>query len=382
MKVAFVHDFLDSYGGAERLLHSMHEVYPDAPIFTTRFNAASLPDSFPIESVREVPWLQNRFVQFFSKQLTFLYLIAFESINLNEYEVIISSSANFAKGILTRPEQIHINYCHTPPRFLYKYEGESDKRMKWYYAPFVSLLDSYLRIWDYVAARRPDYFIANSKNTATRIKTFYHRDSTVIYPPVNISSKQQAASNNQGENEELGTRDEEIDQKSNFYLVVSRLAAYKHVELAIEVCNRLCLPLTVVGVGPEQENLEKLAGGTVTFEGFVSDKRLSELYRSAKALIYTVRDEDFGMTPIEAMSFGCPVIAHRSGGTLETVLEGKTGEFFDEYSVEGLLDVVENFNSNNYTYENLINRASDYSIERFKKELESFVEKTAKEKSR
>ncbi|MCA9397250.1 glycosyltransferase, partial [candidate division WWE3 bacterium] len=365
----FVHDFLDSYGGAERLLHSMHEIYPDAPIFTTRFDPSALPDSFPVQSVREVTWLRNRLVKLFSKQLTFLYLIAFESINLNEYDVVISSSANFAKGILTRPDQIHINYCHTPPRFLYKYEGESDKRMKWYYAPFVSLLDSYLRIWDYVAAQRPDYFIANSKNTAARIKTFYHRDSTVIYPPVNIE-------NHTGSIDSLDAKDESLKDasKSSFFLVVSRLAMYKHVELAIGVCNRLCLPLTVVGVGPEQENLEKLAGETVTFEGFVSDKRLSELYRSAKALIYTVRDEDFGMTPIEAMSYGCPVIAHRSGGTLETVIEGKTGEFFDEYSVDGLLDVVENFNSNNYTYENLIKRANDFSRERFQDEIRTFVD--------
>ncbi|MCA9390583.1 glycosyltransferase [candidate division WWE3 bacterium] len=356
MKVALVHDFLNTYGGAERLLYSIHQIYPEAPIFTTIHNPSKLPDFSPNHLVIPSKTYSTGFVRRFSKPFTFLLPLVFEQLDLSEYDLIISSTAGFAKGIVTRSDQLHICYCHTPPRFLYKYEGESNRRMVWYYAPFVSVLDSYFRIWDEFAASRVDLFVANSQNTARRIKKYYRREAEVIYPPVNIESQK------------ILERDPQ-----DFYLLVSRLSAYKHVEIAIEAANKTGKKLTIVGTGPEEERLKALSGPTVTWEGFVTDERLAELYSQAKALIYTVQDEDFGMTPIEAMSYGCPVIGHRSGGLLESIQEYENGMFFDEYTSDGLVKTIGSFDSHTFEPQKAKERAKDFSMDVFKQRFSEFV---------
>lgn len=355
MKIAFVHDYLYTYGGAERLLEAMHRVFPDAPIFTAQYVRDKLPATFPHDYVRPISLTQSRFWRLFAKQLTFFYPVLFESLDLSGYDVVISSSASFAKGVITTSNQRHICYCHTPPRFLYNYEGESAKRNRWYYRPFVSVVDYGLRQWDYAASYRVDQFITNSQNTANRIKKFYDRDAMVVYPPVMLP----AASAKQRE--------------KKHFLVVSRLATYKHVELAVLACTALNAPLVVVGEGPERPRLEAMAGENVQFAGFVSDNHLQELYQEAYALIYTTRDEDFGITPIEAMAHGVPVIAHNSGGMRESVLDDETGVLFDDYTVDGLQSAIQQFKQMQFDEAACKNRAGDFSFERFREQLEAIV---------
>lgn len=356
MKLAFVHDYLHTYGGAERLLEAMHRVYPDAPIFTTRYKPEALPPTFPHTSVRPIPITQSRFWNVLAKQLTFLYPVLFESLSLDGFDVVISSTSGFAKGVVTTASQKHICYCHTPPRFLYGYEGESAKRDRWYYRPVVSILDYFLRQWDYASSYRVDQFVTNSNNTARRIKKFYGRDAITLYPPVHIPSERKHTS---------------TDRKH--FLVVSRLVAYKHVELAVLACTILREPLVVVGEGPEYASLKAMAGDTVKFVGFVPDDILQQLYQEAKALIYTSYDEDFGITPLEAMAHGTPVIAHRSGGMQESIMDGVTGMFFDDYSVEGLQSAIRMLKARKFDESVCIRRAQEFSFERFKEQLVHIV---------
>lgn len=355
MKLAFVHDYLYTYGGAERLLEAMHRVFPDAPIFTAQYVHENLPQTFPHQYVRPISLAQSRFWRLFAKQLTFLYPVLFETLDLSGYDVVISSSASFAKGVITTSQQKHICYCHTPPRFLYNYEGESTKRDRWYYRPFVGVVDYALRQWDYAASYRVDHFIANSKNTARRIKKFYNRDASVVYPPVLLPK----ISNEM--------------RKQKHFLIVSRLAAYKHVELAVLACTALNEPLVIVGEGPERSRLEAMAGETIQFVGFVPDEQLQTLYQEAHALIYTTRDEDFGITPIEAMAYGVPVIAHNSGGMRESVIDGETGVLFDDYSVKGLQSAIQQFQQMQFDETTCRNRAEQFSFERFQEQFEAII---------
>ncbi len=401
MRVALVHDYLTEYGGAERVLEAVHELYPDAPIYTSLFDE----EKFKVQSSKFKVAVQSSklqkfpFVRWLSKQYTFFYPLVFEQFDLREYDVIISDGTIWSKGVLTTPDQLHIHYCHTPARFLYHYPAESSRRDVWYYRPVVRVLDHYLRIWDFESAQRPDYIIANSKNTARRIKKFWRREATVIYPPVGVISEN--SENGSEQLRKLSEPDGQKNQKirnsdalthrrsdapscsefsgSPYYLVVSRLSAYKNVDLAIGACNQLRLPLVVVGTGREEERLKAIAGENIKFLGFVKDPELSELYKDCKALIFPVSEEDFGMVPVEAMGFGKPVIAlsgveGRGGGVGETVVEGKTGMFFNEPTVESLVKAIEQFNHLTINPEDCIQQAAKFSKERFQQQFKSFVE--------
>lgn len=358
MKVAIVHDFLNQYGGAERVVEAFKDVFPDAPVYTSIFEPHKLS-----ERMREWEVITPKtdvfpFFNRLSKYYTFLLPLMFENFHLQEYDVILSSTAHFAKGVLTRPDQMHICYCHTPPRFLYHYETEINRRKKILYKPILLFLDHYLRVWDYLAAQRVNYFITNSINTKKRIGKFYRRDAVVIYPPVSLDKK----------------RMEDIRKnKGEYLLIVSRLAAYKRIDLAIEACNKLNKKLIIVGTGKEEKRLSAIAGESIEFKGEVPDDVLAEYYYNCQGVIFPGED-DFGIVPIEAMFFGKPVIAYKKGGVLESIIPGKTGEFFEEQTVESLASVLEKFNYQKYNTGECLKQAEKFSKQRFQKEIKSFVE--------
>ncbi len=368
MKVALVHDFLNQYGGAERVLEALHELYPQAPVYTSLYDPTKLPLRMKNWDVRAF-----RLPRFpLAKTYTFFYPLLFENLELSDYELVISTSANFAKGVLTKPTTPHISYIHTPPRFLYHYPSEINRRKLWFLKPILAPLDHLLRVWDFAAAQRPDYLLTNSKETAQRIKKFYNREATVIYPPVDLKLA----------NISLGREDKTLST-AGYFLVVSRLAAYKRIDLAVQACKRLNLPLKIVGTGREERRLKRLAtqkpGGrrVVEFLGFVGDEKLGELYRNCKALIFPGM-EDFGIAPVEAMAHGKPVIALAQGGTLETVIEGRTGKFFPQETVESLVEALESFDPEDYKAKDCIAQAKKFSKKRFQKEFRTFVKKVLK----
>lgn len=397
LKVAIVHDYLNAWGGAEAVVAAIHELFPRSPVYTSLYDPL-LKNKVPAMlswKVISPDWLQGKLLLIFPKYITFIFPWVFESFDLSSYDLVISSSAAFAKGVLTVPETLHINYCHTPPRFLYGYPGETDKRTKWYWQLILRPLDSYLRLWDYQAMQRPNNIVCNSQNVADRIRKFYRREATVIYPPIDIpsasgssfpsaSSRTVIASEPAKKRSNLDEiaavapllRNDETSIKP-YFLVVSRLSAFKNVNLAIEACGRLNLPLKVAGTGRDEGKLRELAKSYPSVEmlGFVEDKDLPDLYAGALALIYSTVDEDFGMSLVEANGWGKPVIALRSGGHVEAIKEGFTGEFFETPTVAALSEKLINFKDDHYSSEECYNWAAKFSKERFLKEFREFIEK-------
>ena len=359
MKIALVHDFLDQYGGAERVLEAIHEIFPYAHVYTSRHDPTKLPLRMRNWDIRSFK-LPKLPLAHFLKYYTAFYPFLFENLDLREYDLVISSTAFFAKGVLVRPGAVHISYIHTPPRFLYHYRAETGKRELLFYRPILALLDNFFRIWDYRAAQRPDFIVVNSREVARRVKKFYGREATVIYPPVELPNQPKNQSTKQPKNQ-------------FYYLVVSRLLGYKRIDLAIRAANELRVPLKIIGTGREETRLKRMAGSTVEFLGFLSDEKISELYLGCQALIFPT-DEDFGIVPVEAMSFGKPVIAFANGGALETVIAGKTGEFFKEPTMDSLIEVWRSFDPSNYKAKDCITQAKKFSKERFLKEFYNFIE--------
>lgn len=357
MRVALVHEFLNQYGGGERVLEAIHEIFPYSHIYTTLYDPTKLPLRMRHWDIRPFD-LPNLRVRHLLKYLTAFYPFIFERLDLSDYDLVISSSASFAKGVITGPQTVHISYIHTPPRFLYHYPTETGKREKFIYRPVLAVLDNFLRIWDYRAAQRPDYLLANSRQVAGRIQKFYRREATVIYPPVELPKQPANHSNS---------------EPANYFLVVSRLVSNKNIDLAIQAANQLKLPLKVVGTGKDEERLKKMAGETVEFLGFVSDDKLSEVYLNCQAFVFP-SDEDFGIAPVEPMFFGKPVLALAKGGALETVSAGKTGEFFAEPTVDSLVEAWRNFDPSKYKAKDCLAQARRFSKERFMREFRGFVD--------
>lgn len=377
MKIALVHDYLREYGGAERVLEALHAIYPDAPLYTAFVD----PDAMGIHWKKFENWTIHQSwmtkIPFYKKLYSPLRLIAnqfFEQFDLSEYDVVISSSnMYFAKAVITKPWTTHICYCHTPPRSLYGYSTMTDWQKNIVIKILGQTINHLIRPKDYLAAQRVDIFIANSGEVKNRIQKFYRRDSVVIHPPVEISK--------QIPDSRFQSRNLKTDQLTNrltdqpYFLYVNRLAFSKHPELAIQVCNELDLKLKVVGSGAIEEELKNMAAETVEFLGAVSDKKLHELYAGATALLYPVEDEDFGMVPVEAMGHGVPVIAHRSGGPLETIVEGKTGVFFDELSVESMKTAITTFQKKKWDRAQIHTHAKKFDTKRFEKEIRALVQK-------
>ena len=357
LKIALVHDWILSLGGAERVLKVFHGMFPEAPIYTLFYNK-EFTDKFLPNAIIIPTFLQKtrRWIKKHKLLLPFVPL-AVESIDLSDFDLVISSSIAFSKGLILKIKTTHICYCYSPTRFLWDYHFEYSKRWP------VRILQHILRIWDRQAANRADHFIAISKNVQKRIKKYYQRDSTVIYPPVEIYSSKKFPQANS-------------PSVKDFYLIVSRLFPSKNISIAIEAFNKLGYPLVIIGDGPERRKLEKIAHKNITFLGELPDEYVERYYNQCKAFIMP-QEEDFGLTPIEAMLHGKPVLALRMGGAIEYILEGINGEFFDDPTPEVLADGVRRLNENYKNYSPLVIKktAERFSRQRFENEIRSFIEK-------
>ena len=293
-KVAIVHDYLVARGGAEKVVEAISEIFPQAPVYTGIYKSHAFTPTITSKQVITHGQPANFILNALPKHLTFLMPALFENFDLHEYDIVISSSSSYAKGVLTKPGQLHISYMHTPPRFLYKYSVESTQRDKWYYKPAVSYVDNYLRIWDYLAAQRPDFIVTNSENVRERIRKFYRRDARVIYPPI----------------DKVDPKQEQKDNLSNpYYLAVGRLSQYKNFDLLINAFNLTGLSLVIVGNGKEFSRLKRLAKSNVKIMQGITDNHKHTLWENSLGFIFPVVDEDFGIVVIESLLHGKPVLA-------------------------------------------------------------------------
>jgi glycosyltransferase involved in cell wall biosynthesis len=355
MKIAIVHDDLVQWGGAERMLLGLSEAFPDAPIYTSIYDKANLllanqlvGKNIITSFMQKIPFWRKLY-----KALLPIYPLAFEQFDFSEYDVVISQTTRFAKSIITKPETVHICYMHTPPRFLYQF---TEEKLSLLLKPLLS----YLRMFDQITAERPDLYLAGSKNAQTRIKNIYDKKSEVLYPFVDV---------------------EQFDFEDRFdggyYLVISRLNKYKNVDVIVQACTELGVPLKVIGRGPELLNLKAIASKNIEFIQGVPDKILKNIIAGCKGLIVGA-EEDFGLTPLEAQAFGKPVIALGKGGALETVMENKTGIFFAKPTVPYLKGAIKNFEQTTFDSHECRKNAERFSKKHFIQQLRSFVENSVK----
>lgn len=329
-KIALVHDYFIQMGGAERVAAAMHDSFPSAPIYTTVALQHRLPKELRGADIRTsamqwLPGIEQRFRQYFM-----LYPLAIEHFDLSDYDLIFSSSSGYAKGVRRRRNAIHVCYCHTPMRWVWRYEDYvARERFNGITRSALPLLLWGLRKWDLRAAQQPDFYIANSKIVAERIKQIYGREAAVIPPPIDVERFQPSV---------------DVD---DYYLVLSRLVPYKRIDLAIEACKRMDRRLVIIGDGPDRARLEALAGPRTEFLGRQPDQQVNQYASRCRALLFP-GEEDFGMVPLEVNASGRPVIAYRGGGAIETVIDGKTGLFFDEAKSESLISAIEDFESRHW----------------------------------
>lgn len=357
MKIALVHDYLVQYGGAERVLEAFAELFPYAPIYTLLHDKDAMHGQFADKRIY-TSFLQR--LPFSRKRHRFyppLMPLAIEEFDFSKYDIVLSDSSSYAKGILTRPETLHICYMHTPMRYAWddcqKYTQDFGfpKMIK----KLVPFFMSPIRLWDKASAERVDLFLANSQFVAKRIKKYYHKEARVIHPPVNVN------------------RFSIAPKQGDYFLMVGRLIAYKRHDIAIEAFNRLGLPLKIIGRGPEGERLKKLAGPNIEFLGRVSEEELPKYYAECRGFIFP-QEEDFGIVAIEAMASGRPLIAFRGGDIVEHLEEGKMGEFFDEQTPEAIVQAVKRFDEKKYQPEYIRNKSLSFDKERFKATIKDYVE--------
>ncbi len=364
MKLALVHDYLKQDGGAEKVLSVLQDIWPEAPTYALFFDPERLPQfrgkDIRTSFLQRAPLIQSKFQWYLTLMPT-----ATEHYDLSAYDMVVSSTSAFAKGVITRPGAVHVCYCHTPTRFLwtdtlsYVEELRVPRAVKMLLLPFLSLL----RVWDRMAADRVDLFVANSRTVRDRIQKYYGRDSVVIHPPVDVERFF-------------------VSQKpKDYFLAGGRLVAYKRFDLIVDACNKTGFKLKIFGTGPVEAELKKMAKPNVEFLGRVPDAELPELYANAKAFIHP-QEEDFGITPVESMAAGRPVIAYKKGGAIETVVDGVTGELFEEQSWEELADHLIRFDDKKYDPAAIRKHAEQFGTERFAREMKEFVEKASYENPR
>jgi glycosyltransferase involved in cell wall biosynthesis len=361
LKVALVHDWGNQVGGAERVLLALKELFPDAPVYMSMYDPAVMPaecrtweihtsfmDRLPLVKRHHQPFLP-------------LYPLAFEQFDLAEFDLVISNKSGFCHGIITPPETLHIDYCLTPTRYVWDYRGYARREGVGRLANFLlQPLITYLRAWDRLAADRVDHFVAISREVQRRIRKYYRRDSAIIYPPVDTD------------------RFTPGEGHDGFFLVVSRLIPYKRIDLVVRAFNALGLSLKIVGEGRDRAALERLAGPNVEFLGRVSDDALQLLLRRCRAFVFPGH-EDFGIAPLEANAAGRPVIAFRAGGALDTVVEGKTGLFFDQPTPGSLAAAVRAFDALTFEPEAIRQHALRFDKAVFQREMMQFVEQKVAE---
>lgn len=356
MRIALIHDMLTQNGGAERVLHAFQEIWPAAPIYTLIYNKNKVGQFFNNSQVitsfvQKIPWAKKKYQWY----LPFMPH-AIESFNLDDYEVILSSASALAKGIKTKKDTLHICYCHTPTRYLW---FDADNYLR--HLPYPRFIKTFLPIilknikdWDYRAAQQVNKFIANSETVKNRIVQYYQRDSVVIHPPVAIDKFKIS--------ETLG----------NYFLIGGRLVPYKRYDLAVKAFTKLNIPLKIFGSGQEMRHLKSMAGPKVEFLGEVAESEKAALYSQARAFIHP-QEEDFGITAVESMAAGRPVIAYKAGGALETVIDGVNGVFFEEQSWEALANTVIHFKAEEFDSSKIRESVLKFDTAHFKEKIRQFV---------
>ncbi|MEK9146963.1 MAG: glycosyltransferase [Patescibacteria group bacterium] len=374
MKVALVHDYLNEFGGAERVLLALSEIWPKAPIYTAFYREGSPAYERFKDKKIITSWVQK--VPFFStylhSPLRFLAPLVWNSFDFSAFDVVVTSSSWYiTKGFKKGPKTIEICYCHAPPRYLYGYPTSIEWQKYWPVRVYALFVNHFLRVYDFEAAQRVDYFIANSKNVQERIKKFYRRDSGMIFPPVDLPKTKQLS---------------KVKKGDAYFLTVSRIVGAKGLQLAVEVANNLGFKLKVVGkpagYGVEYQKIKRMAGENVEFLGYVSDSELVDLYAGARAFLALATDEEFGIAPVEAMLCGTPVVAYDGGGYRETVIQKKTGLFFDPATAGSLTLAINTFmameEKGQFDPAFIRRHAQKFSKERFKREILKFVESKTK----
>lgn len=356
MKIAIVHEILVKLGGAERVLKVLADMFPNAPIYTLFHNAEKTDDWFKGRDIRTSS-LQKSY-SLLKKQRLLLPKMrrAIEEFDFSDFDVVISSSSGFAHGIKTGPNTKHINYCHSPMRYAWDYTHQYTKRysklMQWAIAKTLTPI----RIWDSETASRPNVIIANSKHVKKRVSKYWRKDAKVIYPPVNIR------------------RFEPRKEHEDYFLIVSALTPFKQIDLAIQTFNKIRRKLVIIGSGPQMSYLKSIAKDNIEFLGYKSDEVVKEYIENCRALIFP-GEEDFGITPVEAMAAGKPVLAYQVGGVTETVIPGISGEFFNKPTSASLEDGLARLLANEKNYDPKAIRAvaEKFSEAKFKKEVKGLI---------
>jgi glycosyltransferase involved in cell wall biosynthesis len=363
LKVALIHDHLAQDGGAEKVLKVLADMFPEAPIYTLLYEKKNANKYFKNRHI-ETSIIQNLpgGIKHYQWYMPFMPM-AVEFFDLKGYDLVISDASAFAKGVITSPETLHICYCHTPTRYIWSDTHQYINELKYnkYFKKLISLVLNYIRMWDRMAADRVDKYIANSRAVQKRITKYYKNDSKVIYPPVDIN------------------KFEILENIEDYFLIGGRLAPYKRVDIVIEAFKRTGKRLKIFGSGVDEKRLRKIAGDftNIEFLGRVSDEDLPLLYAKCLAFI-NPQEEDFGITMVEAMAAGRPVIAYRKGGALEIVKEGVTGIFFDKQAADAIAEAVTYFDNSKFNPQEIRTHAEKFSAENFKKEIREFIDEEYK----
>lgn len=358
-QIALVHDNFAQMGGAEKVAEALHRLLPEAHLYSTLAVPAKLSPVLQQAEIRTTWMQQLPAAHKYYRHYFLLYPFAVEAMDLSAYDLVVTSCFGYAKGVKANPDAVHVCYCHTPMRWVWRYEDYAAREQfsGWKQRALPALLAG-LKQWDLRAARRPDYFVANSQIVARRIAEVYRREAVVIPPPIDVGRFQIS------------------DEQDDYYLVLSRLVAYKRIDLAIEACNRTRRRLLVVGDGPDRQRLARLAGPTVELLGRQPDAAVERLVGRCRALLFP-GEEDFGMTPLEVNAAGRPVIAYRGGGATETVVEGETGLFFDQPTPESLAEAIREFEGCRWNVRALRRHAERFDQAIFAERLLGFLHSVA-----
>jgi len=366
LKIAIVHDFFMEYGGAERVVEAIHDIFPQSDVYTALINRKAmkihwyrLKDwNFKLSWFGKTPFLRD-----YPSVFRFLTPLIWESFDFSKYDLVISSSGWFmCKGVITRPETLHISYIHHQNKFLTYYETPDNWRTNWLKRFYGYLIATPLRMWDFTTTSRPDILVANSQETAGRIAKYYRRQAEVLYPPV--------------KDPEIRLT-EKYKATKDYYLTVNRLTKPKHIEILIKAANALGIVLYVVGSGREYKYLKSIAKKNIIFTGEITDAELAELYFGAKGFLFASVDEEFGIAPVEAMMRAVPVIAYKSGGLKETIKHGYNGFLVNELKPEGYIRMIKKLENQNYRLlaANSYYQAKKYTTPVFQKKLLELVKK-------